>query len=677
MRVGRFQTGKRIVRRPPRLLPALAATALLVGWGLGTAGAQPAPRLGYVYPAGGQAGTTLEVTIGGRGLQEMNRAIFSSPHVTAEVLEYRHPMSIRQFNALREELQQLQAKRQAWLRAGRPRGGAPQATNTWTETDARRFRQILDEIRRNAPNRNATPALAETVTLRVSIERSAPTGEVELRLAGPRAISNPLTFCIGPWPERSRPPARPPNPELERFLARWRDLNTEATADPDTIHVVPPVVLNGQILPGTRHRYQFPARRGQRMIAALQARALIPYLADTVPGWFQAVLTLYDSRGREIAANDDFRFHPDPLLSCEIPEDGEYVLEVRDALFRGREDFVYRLTLGELPRVTDVFPLGGRQGETTEVELTGWNLPSTRWNVDNTTAAPGVRQIHFSDGSNHWGSTWFAVDSLPEIPEPEPNDTPAEAPLLSPPVIVNGRILAPGEADLFRFRGRAGEVRVVEVMARRLHSPLDGRLEWLDNQRRVLATADDAPDPAFGLITHQADPYLVITLPADGEYFLRLTDAQGKGSPAHAYRLRLSPPRPDFELRLLPSALGARPGGTVTAAVHVIRREGFNHAIQLVLRGGPPGLALHNAQIPEGATQAWIHLQVPATAVPGVHRLELEGRARANEQTWVRPVVPADEWMQAFFYRHWVPARQLYLQVTDRPGRRIAPAGLR
>ena len=33
------------------------------------------------------------------------------------------------------------------------------------------------------------------------------------------------------------------------------------------------------------------------------------------------------------------------------------------AIYRGREDFVYRITIGELPFVTSIFPLGGRAGE--------------------------------------------------------------------------------------------------------------------------------------------------------------------------------------------------------------------------------------------------------------------------------------------------------------------------
>ena len=77
-----------------------------------------------------------------------------------------------------------------------------------------------------------------------------------------------------------------------------------------------------------------------------------------MPGWFQAAVTLFDDAGLEVAYDDDFRFHPDPVLHCEIPKDGYYLLEVKDALYRGREDFVYRVTIGELPYVDGDLPAG-------------------------------------------------------------------------------------------------------------------------------------------------------------------------------------------------------------------------------------------------------------------------------------------------------------------------------
>ncbi|MFK9339967.1 hypothetical protein ACJEKK_25535, partial [Escherichia coli] len=87
---------------------------------------------------------------------------------------------------------------------------------------------------------------------------------------------------------------------------------------------------------------------------------------------FQATLALCDAKGNELAYDDDFRFDPDPVLYFEVPADGQYVIEIKDALYRGRDDFVYRIAMGESPFVTGIFPLGGRAGEQTAAELTGW-----------------------------------------------------------------------------------------------------------------------------------------------------------------------------------------------------------------------------------------------------------------------------------------------------------------
>jgi len=45
---------------------------------------------------------------------------------------------------------------------------------------------------------------------------------------------------------------------------------------------------------------------------------------------------------------------------------------------------------------------------------------------------------------------------------------PAAAQRVKLPIIVNGRIDQPGDWDVFRFQGRAGEAIVAEVYARRL-----------------------------------------------------------------------------------------------------------------------------------------------------------------------------------------------------------------
>ena len=60
----------------------------------------------------------------------------------------------------------------------------------------------------------------------------------------------------------------------------------------------------------------------------------------------------------------------------QVPEDGPYVIEIKDAISRGRPDFVYRIAIGELPFVTSIFPLGGRVDGQTTVEVKGHNSVS-------------------------------------------------------------------------------------------------------------------------------------------------------------------------------------------------------------------------------------------------------------------------------------------------------------
>ena len=187
------------------------------------------------------------------------------------------------------------------------------------------------------------------------------------------ALSQPLVFCVGQLPEFNKP--KPPAVAEPLPANRAGNAGAQTAAAPVESRIVLPCVVNGQIMPGGVDRYRFQARKGQRLVIAASARELMPYLADAVPGWFQAALSLYDAQGHEVAYADHFRFHPDPVLFYEVPKDGEYVLQIRDSIYRGREDFVYRITAGELPFVTGIFPLGGPAGAQTTVKSTAGIFP--------------------------------------------------------------------------------------------------------------------------------------------------------------------------------------------------------------------------------------------------------------------------------------------------------------
>ena len=614
---------------------------------------QFAPTIAYVYPAGGRQGETFQVKVGGQLLNGAGDAHVSGPGAQAKVVEHIKPMTQKDFNDLREQMQELVKQRKT----------------------AELLRQI-DDIRKKLStfNRNANPAMADTVILEVTIAADAPPGRRELRLTTNLGVTNPLVFCVGQLPECREQETT--NPNAYPGASAYGRLPGLARTERETA-VTLPTVINGQIMPGDVDRYRFRAVKGQHLVVAASARELIPYLADAVPGWFQATLALYDAKGNEVAYVDDYRFHPDPVLVYEAPADGDYVLEIRDAIYRGREDFVYRIAVGELPFVTSIFPLGGPAGTDTVVELAGWNLPTERLTLNQ--REPGVQMLAVEGALGVSNAQPFAVDTLPECLEKEPNGGPPDAPAATQdaqavtlPVIVNGRIGEPGDCDVFRFDGRAGDEIVAEVLARRLDSPLDSVLLVTDAKGQPLAFNDDHEDKGAGLETHHADSYVRATLPADGACYVHLGDAQRKGGPAYAYRLRIGPPQPDFELRVAPSSLNIRGGGTVALAVYALRRDGFAGPIDLALVDTPAGFTLSGGRLPADQDQVRITLTAPAKSSKDPYHVHLEGRAQIGGRDVVRQAVPAEDLMQAFAYRHLVPAAELQVAVSGRGASRAS-----
>ncbi|MCX6905361.1 MAG: peptidase, partial [Verrucomicrobia bacterium] len=646
-----------------------APTALAIFLSLGLAAqAQNNPRMGYIYPAGGRQGASFQVVTGGQFLDGATNVFFSGTGVRAAVIEFGKPMTQKEFTLLKDKLKELQDKRAAAFKAGGKRkgqnGAQAAAKVSWTPEDEKMITEIRNKILKNPPNRFANPAIAETVVLQVTMAPDAPPGPRELRLGTPLGLSNPLVFEVGQLPEFSQRAAN--FRDKTAGLGKAKKVSREQQSSPSNpeLSVTLPAVVNGQIMPGAVDRIRFNARAGQQLVIAAKARELIPYLPDAVPGWFQAALTLYDAKGKEVAFADHRLFHPDPVLHYEVPKEGEYALEIRDSIYRGREDFVYRITLGELPFVTSFFPLGGQAGTQPTVELAGWNLPVSKLAFE--AKQPGIQA--FSAGKDERVSNRipFAVDTLPECLEQEPNNQPAGAQAVTLPIIINGRIDQPGDWDIFRFEGRAGSEIVAEVYARRLDSPLDSVLKLTDAAGKQLALNDDHEDKGLGLNTHHADSWLRATLPANGTYYLHLGDAQHQGGPEYGYRLRVSPPRPDFELRVVPSSINARGGGTVPIPVYALRKDGFSNEIALALKDAPRGFSLQGGTVPANQDQVRLTLSVPSMPQQEPFTLAVEGRALVQGQELTRPAVPAEDMMQAFAYRHLVPAQDLKVAVVGR-----------
>jgi hypothetical protein len=615
------------------------------------------PWIGYAYPAGGQQGQTFQVTLAGQVLRNPTTVYVSGAGVSATIIQYEGPYGLltrEQFQELAGELKDLRDRRVAEA-AGlpppppnpkRPAGvmlpDFPDLRNLDQDTPAQ-LKAIADKYL--GPTKKARVApLAERVIVQMTIDPAAEPGDRELRVQAQQGLSNPLIFQVGTLPEvlaqKPNGPHDPPQPTLDL-----------------------PVVINGQILPGGVDRFRVRARQSQKLVFQAQARHLDPYLADAVPGWFQATLALYDAQGHEVAYDDDYRFDPDPVIFYEVPESGEYVVEIKDALYRGREDFVYRITAGELPFVTSIFPLGAQAGTHAAATVTGWNLPGAEAPLDTTPGGDSIRYLNL--GSPSFADPLpYQVSDFPEVTASGSHATLATAQPVTLPTVVNGRLEQPGEFDVYRFQATAGQQVVAEVYARRLGSPVDSLLRLMDATGKVLAWNDDAPDPESGLLTHHADSYLMTTLPAAGTYYVQMSDAQRHGGPDYGYRLYLRAPQPDFALRVTPSSLVVPTGRAALITVYAIRKDGFTGDIQVTLADAPPGFSLSGGTIPASRDHIDMTLTAPQQQLDQPAVVRLAGAAQIDGATVSHPAVPADDRMQAFAYHHLVPAQDLLVDLT-------------
>jgi hypothetical protein len=610
-------------------------------------GQQTPPHLGYIYPAGGQKGTTFKVIIGGQYFEGIHSILVSGGGFKATLVDQFKPISNREAQMLREERDKLQEKRKAAEKAG----GKPPFLTAEEQQRGEEIRKKLAMFVRRPPN----PSITETATFEVTLSPDAQPGERELRIATRGGVSNPLGFQVSTLKEFSQE-----KPKSDRIPGEQRP---EYRQLPD-LKVSMPCVINGQILPGAADHIRFSAKQGQQIVIATFARALIPYLADAVPGWFQATLTLRDASGKELAYDDDYKFNPDPVLFYRIPTDGDYVVEIKDSIFRGREDFVYRIYLGELPFVTSVFPLGAQVDKATTAEIRGWNLPADR--MTPTVTNPGLHQLVLRAGILVPNRISFMGDSLPELIE-SPTGVVSKGPVpVTLPLIINGHIDQAGQWDVFSFEGKAGQIVVAEIMARRLDSPLDSVLKITKASGEQIAFNDDHEDKGSGLNTHHADSYLRCKLPADGTYLAHVGDIQSQGGKEYSYRLRLSAPQPDYSLRVSPASLNLRAGATTVLSVFALRRDGFDGEIALTLRSSPAGFRLAGAVIPKGADQVRVTLTAPYIAPSEPFPISIDGSSVIDGKLVLREAVPSENMMQAFAYRHLVPAKQLLVDVRGR-----------
>ena len=597
-----------------------------------------------MFPAGGQRGKTIEATIVGQGLSGATALYISAPASPARSPAKRilkHPTT---------QVRQGPRPSKAPAKLSLP---SPDQPKPWYNS------QMAGDV----------------IRVSIAIAADAALGERDLRLVTPGGPSQRCRLIVGDMPEE---------------VVTKSNFGVDKAVEIKTM----PLVVNGQLYSGwigtiatmgapDSGHYRISAKAGQTLVCELQARTLKPYIEEAVPGWLDACLTLYEASGRRLKYVDDFGTSPDPVLFHKVDKDAEYLLEVRDVIYRSNHDFVYRLRVGPLPYVTHIFPLGGRRGTEVAVETRGVNLSRDSLTLKIPADSPAKRTLSVTENGIASNGVPFAVDDLPEVVESEPNDSLAKPQRISVPAIINGRIGRPGDVDYFVFQADADQKLVLEVQSRRLGSPLDSILTLFDVAGKQLdENDDDAPqavpnslgtgvegelsasvDPADALVTHQADSRLVFKVAATGDYVVRIADVADKGGEEYAYRLKIAAAQMDFTLRVKSDVISAVPGDAAMVGVNALRKNDFDGPIRVEVQDLPSGFTASPAVIAAGETDAQLTISVPAGAEPGFLSPRFVGKAEIDGKPVQRAGIPVETVTQAFYIKHMVPTQACLLNV--------------
>lgn len=424
-----------------------------------------------------------------------------------------------------------------------------------------------------------------------------------------------------------------------------------------------PAVVNGQIYEGERDFYKFNLVAGKTYVFDLSARQIRPYLADAVPGWFQATMRLYDESGNSVKYVDDFQNSPDPVLIYTPQKSGVYHIELKDSLYRGRDDFVYRLRCGELPFVKYIFPCGGNKNSPTEVELFGVNLKAKKIKVPPSDSGSRFREIFVSNNSLESNRVKFCDDSFPEKIL-SPSEKP-EGEIAQIPCVFNGRITGQYQKFFVKFKAKKGEEINFETFSSRLGYPTDTKLTLYKGENPI-ASNDDVDDMSFGLVTAQFDSRLTHKFSEEGEYVLMLEDARNMGGEDFVFRLKISKPEKQIDLSISPGNPQIAKGSYAPLKVMANKRGGWDGEIEVFAKNLPEGFSAQKCVIPKGKNFAYFVLNADEKAQAKSFSPTFSASAEIDSKKSELAVKPSEELTQAFFISHTLPIENVEMNVVEK-----------
>ncbi len=459
-----------------------------------------------------------------------------------------------------------------------------------------------------------TYAPGQEVFLQVDIAEDAATGAHSLRLLTDWGLSGPVTLVVSEGRVVQEQPEPHQGPESAQLLNL-------------------PVNLNGRIgRNGEVDFYAFEALENQELqLEVLVAGGILsgspihfrdPELILYQPsqGWFQG-----KARRLEARVESTIFLLPveggilKPRLRHRFGKPGRYVVAVGSLAQKGGPGHNYQLRIAAVgSSMREGQDRWTRYRAAHDVSLLDWRErgfgreihPRRRQQLraradhsdGNGAAAPA------GEGAGKPGRSdadpGGPLAGYPSLVESEPDETPASASAIPLPVILEGRIDAPGDLDHFRFAVEAGQRVAFEIQTvDRMFPGLSPWLEVLDASGRTICSniyRSVENNSAYWQKFLQSKA--IFTFEEGGDYILRLRDLTSRrGGEGFTYRVLVRPQVPHIGVVALAGGdhINLVAGEARPLKLTLEREEGLDHMVTLQLENLPPGIQVLPTVVPE------------------------------------------------------------------------------
>lgn len=353
------------------------------------------------------------------------------------------------------------------------------------------------------------------VEVTVAVAADVVPGNHLLRIRTKSGVSHARQVFVGPFPNVDE---KEPNTEFEAAQVVGFNQTVEGVVTTEDVDY-----------------YKITAKKGQRISVEVDGLRL-GYVT------FDPYIAIIDKDRFEKAFSDDTILHrQDGYCSFVAEYDGDYFVMVRESSYRGGGNNFYRLHIGGFRRPDVVYPAGGKIGSKTPVRFIEKDSSFEEEAQLPADVDPGFMLYSKTQEAAPSGNP-FRLVPFDNALEVEPNNEQAKATVTATgePIALNGVIETPGDIDFFKVPLKKDQQVVLQAFAQSLGSPLDSVVNVYNEKGASLGGNDD------GGGRRRLDSKQTVKIPADGNYYVRVTDHLERGGPNYVYRIELIASQPEL-----------------------------------------------------------------------------------------------------------------------------------